>query len=65
MQDNFELRSMANKHEEELLQRFHEELKKQPEISDEQFMAEFEASDEEYRIGFAWTGLYQTEKEKK
>lgn len=31
----------------EALKRFHEELKKRPEISDEEFMAEFEVSDEQ------------------
>jgi len=35
------------------LKRFQEELAKQPEISDEDFMAEFEVSDEEYEQGLA------------
>ncbi|GAB5452544.1 MAG: hypothetical protein Hals2KO_28720 [Halioglobus sp.] len=35
-----------------LMRRFFDERRKQPEISDEEFMAEFEVSDEEYAIGF-------------
>lgn len=36
---------------EDFQRRFEAELKKQPEISDEDFMAEYEASDAEYGIG--------------
>jgi hypothetical protein len=32
-------------------------LKKRPEISDEEFMAEFEVSDEEYKIGLVLPGI--------
>jgi HSP20 family molecular chaperone IbpA len=32
-------------------------LKKQREISDEEFMAEFEVSDEQYRIGLVLPGF--------
>ena len=44
-------------------ERFHEEMKKQPEISDEEFMAEFEVSDEEYKIGFVLPVIGDDEKE--
>ena len=40
-----------------MIKRFHEELKKQPELSDEEFMAEFEVSDEQYKIGLVLPGL--------
>ena len=40
------------KQREEFRKRFHEELKKRPTVSDEEFMAETEVSDEEYARGF-------------
>ena len=49
MKDKIAQSPAAQKQQEEFLKRFHEELKKQPEISDEEFMAEFEASDEQYK----------------
>jgi hypothetical protein len=36
----------------EFRKRFNETLKKRPEISDEDFVAETEVSDEQYAIGF-------------
>lgn len=48
---------------EEMQKRFHEEMKKQPEISDEEFMAEFEVSNEEYKMGFVLPGIGNDEKE--
>ena len=57
MQDKIELSPAAQKQQEEMLKRFHEELKKQPEISDEEFMAEFEVSDEEYGVGLVLPGI--------
>ena len=49
--------------QQEALRRLQEELKKQPEISDEEFMAEFEVSDEEYKIGIVLPGIGDNEKE--
>ena len=57
MKDKIAQSSAAQKRQEEFLKRFHEELKKQPEISDEEFMAEFEVSDEEYKIGLVLPGI--------
>ena len=58
MQDKIELSPAARKKKlEEMHKRFLEEMKKQPEISDEEFMAEFEVSDEEYKIGFVLPGI--------
>jgi HSP20 family molecular chaperone IbpA len=57
MKDNLELSPAAQKQQEEALKRFHKELKKRPEISDEEFMAEFEVSDEEYKIGLVLPGI--------
>ena len=63
MRDKIELSPAAQKQLEEILKRFHEELKKQPEISDEEFMAEFEVSDEEYGVGFVLPGIGDDEEE--
>ena len=63
MKDKNELSPAAQRRQREMLKRFHEELKKQPEISDEDFMAEFEASDEEYTIGIVLPGISDDEKE--
>ncbi len=57
MKDKTELSPAQQKQLEEDQKRFQEELKKQPEISDEDFMAEFEASDEEYKIGLVLPGI--------
>ena len=57
MKDKIELSPAAQKQQEEFLKRFHEELKKRPEISDEEFMAEFEVSDEQYKIGLVLPGI--------
>jgi HSP20 family molecular chaperone IbpA len=57
MKDKIELSPAVQKQQEEALKRFHEELKKRPEISDEEFMAEFEVSDEEYKIGLVLPGI--------
>ena len=48
---------------EELRKRFHEALKKRPTVSDEEFMAEFESSDEEYKVGIVLPGIGDDEKE--
>ena len=63
MQDKIELAPAAQKQQEEILKRFNEAMKKQPEISDEEFMAEFEVSDEEYGVGFVLPGIGDDEKE--
>jgi len=63
MQDKIEQTAAAQKLLKEFQQRFREAMKKQPEISDEEFMAEFEVSDEEYRIGFVLPGIGDNEKE--
>jgi hypothetical protein len=57
MKDNPELLPASQKQLEETLKRFHEELKKRPEVSDEEFMAEFEVSEEEYKIGLVLPGI--------
>ncbi len=57
MKDSPELSPAAQKQREEALIRFHKNLKKRPEISDEEFMAETEVSDEEYKIGLVITGV--------
>jgi HSP20 family molecular chaperone IbpA len=57
MKDKIALSLAAQKRQEEFLKRFHEELKRQPEISDEEFMAEFEVSDEQYKIGLVLPGI--------
>jgi HSP20 family molecular chaperone IbpA len=57
MKDNTELLPASQKQQEEALKRFHEELKKRPEVSDEEFMAEFEVSEEEYKIGLVLPGV--------
>jgi HSP20 family molecular chaperone IbpA len=57
MKDNTELLPASQKQLEEALKRFHEELKKRPEVSDEEFMAEFEVSEEEYKIGLVLPGV--------
>lgn len=64
MQDKIELSPADQKKWlEEMHQRFLEELEKLPEISDEEFMAEFEVSDEEYRMGFVLPGIGHDEEE--
>jgi HSP20 family molecular chaperone IbpA len=57
MKDNIELPPAEQKEQDEFLKRFHEELKKRPVISDEEFMAEFEVSDEQYKIGLVLPGI--------
>ena len=42
---------------EEFRRRFREAQKKRPTMSDEEFMAETEASDEEYSIGLVLPGI--------
>ena len=63
MQDKIEQTAAAQKQLKEFQRRFREEMKKQPEVSDEEFMAEFEVSDEEYEIGFVLPGIGDNEKE--
>ena len=63
MKDKNELSPAAQKRQREMLKRFNEELRKQPEISDEEFMAEFEVSDKEYKIGIVLPGIGGNEKE--
>jgi hypothetical protein len=63
MKDKTELSPAQQKQQEGALKRFHDELKKQPEISDEEFMAEFEVSDEEYKLGLVLPGIGNDEKE--
>jgi hypothetical protein len=43
----------------ELGKRFRENLKKRPEVSDEEFMAETEVSDEQYKMGLTLPGTVQ------
>ena len=43
------------------MKRFHEALKKRPTISDEEFMAETEVSDEQYKIGLVLPGIGNNE----
>jgi HSP20 family molecular chaperone IbpA len=58
MKDKIELLAAEQKQQqEEALKRFQEELRKQPEVSDEEFMAEFEVSDEQYEIGLVLPGF--------
>ncbi|MEP6389015.1 MAG: hypothetical protein ABJ056_03730 [Halioglobus sp.] len=40
-----------NLRREQLLERFHKALAERPEVSDEDFMAETEVSDEQYALG--------------
>ena len=40
-----------NRRREELLERFRKALAERPEVSDEEFMAETEVSDEQYALG--------------
>jgi hypothetical protein len=42
---------------EEFLERFHRDLAKQPTMSDEEFMADTEASDEQYGLGLVLPGV--------
>ena len=42
---------------EEFMKRFHEALKKRPTVSDEEFLAETEVSDEEYKLGLVLPGV--------
>jgi hypothetical protein len=51
MKEKTALSAAEEKQRLEVMKRFHEELKKRPEISDEDFMAETEVSDEEYAMG--------------
>ena len=44
------------KRADERLRKFREALKKRPEISDEEFLAETEVSDEEYAMGLTFPG---------
>lgn len=62
MKDKNDLSPAAQKRQ-EMLKRFREALEKQPEMSDEEFMAEFEASDEDYKIGIVLPGIGDDEKE--
>jgi hypothetical protein len=57
MKDKIALSPAAQKRQEEFLKRFHEALKKRPLISDEEFMAETEVSDEQYKIGLVLPGV--------
>jgi HSP20 family molecular chaperone IbpA len=57
MKDKIELSPARQKQQEKALKRFQEELKKRPKISDEEFMAEFEVSDEQYKIGLVLPGI--------
>ena len=41
----------------EFMKRFHEALQKSPTISDEEFLAETEVSDEEYKLGLVLPGV--------
>jgi hypothetical protein len=63
MKDNIKLSPAKEKEVEEILKRFHEEQKKGGPISDEDFMAEFEVSDEEYKLGLVLPGIGNEEKE--
>lgn len=51
MKEKRQLSPLEQQKLEELLKRYHEALKKQPTMSDEEFMAETEVSDEEYAMG--------------
>jgi hypothetical protein len=42
---------------EEFSKRYREALKKRPEVSDEEFMAETEVSDEQYAMGLVLPGI--------
>jgi len=57
MKDKIKLSPAALTCQREALTRFNEELKKQPEISDAEFMAEFEVSDEQCSIGLVLPGV--------
>jgi hypothetical protein len=63
MKDKTELSPAQQKQQKEALKRFHEELKKRPSVSDEEFMAVFEVSDEEYKLGLVLPGVGNDEKE--
>ena len=63
MKDEIKLSPAEQKEFAEILKRFHEELKKCPEVSDEDFMAEFEVSDDEYDMGIVLPGIGDDEKE--
>ena len=63
MQDKIELSTSAQQQLEEIRIRFNQAMKQQPEISDEEFMAEFEVSDEEYGVGLVLPGIGNDEKE--
>ena len=57
MKEKRERSPAKRKQLEEFMKRFHEELKKRPTISDEEFMAETEVSDEQYKIGLVLPGI--------
>jgi HSP20 family molecular chaperone IbpA len=57
MKEKIELTPAKRKQLEEFMKRFHEALKKRPTISDEEFMAETEVSDEQYKIGLVLPGI--------
>jgi HSP20 family molecular chaperone IbpA len=57
MKEKIELTPAKRKQLEEFMKRFHEALKKRPAISDEEFMAETEVSDEQYKIGLVLPGI--------
>jgi hypothetical protein len=60
MKQKIELSPAKQKQREEALKRFHEALKKRPEVSDEEFMAETEVSAEQYKIGLILPGIGDT-----
>lgn len=63
MKDEIKLSPAEQKDFEEVMKRFHEEMRKCPEVSDEEFMAEFEVSDEDYKIGLVLPAIGNDEKE--
>ncbi len=63
MCDQNDLSPEKQREREEFKRRFYEELRKHPEVSDEEFMAEFEVSDEEYERGFVIPGIGKKDEE--
>ena len=57
MTSKSEISAADRKRREEFRQRYLRELAKRPAISDEEFMAETEVSDEEYAIGLVLPGV--------
>jgi len=57
MKEKIERSPAKQKQLEEFMKRFHEELRKRPAIADEEFMAETEVSDEQYKIGLVLPGI--------